>query len=109
MRLFRSLMLPLALTCSLFAVQAGVAAQTKKPAATSSAATPSSPAAGGLLDINTATADQLKSLPGIGDAYAARIIQGRPYAAKNQLTQKGIIPDATYAKIQAKIIAKQKK
>src|ERR1700744_5227236 len=46
------------------------------------------------MDINTATAAQLKSLPGMGDAYAARIIAGRPYTAKNQLTQRGILPVA---------------
>jgi competence protein ComEA len=63
------------------------------------------PAAAAPLDINTATADQLKALPGIGDAYAKRIIDGRPYTAKNQLTIKGIIPQKTYDGIKDQIVA----
>jgi DNA uptake protein ComE-like DNA-binding protein len=61
-----------------------------------------------LMDINSATAAELKTLPGIGDAYSAKIIAGRPYAQKTQLLSKGILPKATYDKIQGMIIAKQK-
>ena len=62
-----------------------------------------------LLDINTATEAQLKALPGMGDAYAQRIIAGRPYTAKNQLLQRGILPQPAYEKIKPLIIAHRPK
>jgi competence protein ComEA len=62
-----------------------------------------------LLDINTATPGQLTVLPGVGDVYAKRIIDGRPYTAKNQLVQRGILPQNTYDKIKDQIIAHRPK
>ena len=61
-----------------------------------------------LLDINTATADQLKALPGIGEAYSEKIIMGRPYQRKDERVQTQILPRATYEQIKYKIVAKQK-
>jgi competence protein ComEA len=61
----------------------------------------------GLVDINRATVSELKTLPGIRDAYAAAIVKNRPYKNKAQLLSKQVIPEAAYGKIRKKIIARQ--
>lgn len=89
---------PVMVTAAPFAASAKTAASARSTAATAD-----------KLDINTATPDQLKAFPGIGDAYAKRIIDGRPYTAKNQLVTRGILPSATYNKIKDQIIASKPK
>jgi competence protein ComEA len=84
------------------------------PAATAPAATATAPAAkppakAKIMDINTATADELKTLPGITDDIAGKIIAGRPYTGKDQLLKQNIVDKDEYAKLRPLIVAKQPK
>jgi competence protein ComEA len=89
--------------CLVVTIGAQSAKKSTAPASSTSAA------ASKLVDINSATIDQLKALPGIGDAYSKKIVDNRPYANKTQLLSKKVLPQATYDKVKDLVIAKQSK
>lgn len=102
--LFTRVLIMVVAVAMLSSLGAAQAASSKAASKTSTAQA----ASADLLDINTATKDQLDALPGIGAVYSQKIIDGRPYKAKTDLVRKKVLPQATYNKIKDKIIAKQK-
>lgn len=108
--MFRKLIRIVAALCALTLFAGLAAAQTKSAQAAGTPAktqTSKAPAASDLVDINSASKDQLDALPGIGSAYAQKIIDGRPYKSKHDLVTKKVIPQSTYDKIKDQIIAHQ--
>ena len=104
--LITCVVLALVATCMVGAAWAQTAPAKAKDTAKQAAASATKTS---LIDINSATKEDLEKLPGIGKAYSEKIIKGRPYAKKDQLVSKNIVPQATYDKIKDLIIAKQSK
>ena len=107
MKLIRSILLLGALAFAMVMPQTSAVAGQASSSAAKKKTTTAAPASADLVDLNSATAAQLNALPGIGDAYADKIIKGRPYKGKNELLTKKILPAATYNKIKNLVIAKQ--
>jgi DNA uptake protein ComE-like DNA-binding protein len=101
----------IAISTSAFAAaqtgETGTVPEMNATPAQSSSASAKSKAAADKLDINSATKEQLDALPGIGEAFAQKIIDNRPYRTKRDLVTKKVIPQSTYEKIKDQIIAHQ--
>ncbi len=110
-------LLALTVATPVFAQPATTTTTPTPPAATMAPSAPAMPKAadtavapkGNLVDINTASATELKALPGVSDSDSAKIIQGRPYTDKSQLVSRHVVSESTYDKIKDHLVAKQPK
>jgi len=109
MKLPQTLLALLAALCLTIAPAFAQGAAKKAPAADAKKEMKAgAPTAAGMIDLNSADAATLRTIPGIGDAYSAKIIANRPYKGKDEIVKKAGVPQGVYDKIKDKIIAKQK-